>query len=65
MFQQPAVADDLQGEVRQGHELDLGPLGLVMDHALFVVDLDLVAVCDLVQRVGQLDQVEPAVDALR
>src|SRR5512141_132388 len=62
MIEKAAVADDLQGEVGQGHELDFGLARLVLDHAGVVIDLDLVAILDLVHGVRRLDQVEAAID---
>jgi hypothetical protein len=64
MLKQAAVFDYFQSEVRQRVKFDILAAGLVSDQARFVVDLDLVAVANLLKNVGKLDYVKAAVDRI-
>ena len=64
MFQQASVVDDIEGEVRQGIEADLRAGGLVFDDAIFIVDFELVAGADFVERVRRFDEVEAVIDGV-
>ena len=64
MFQQAAVVDDVEGEVRQWAEVDFLPGGFVLDYAALVVDLQLVAVVYFFECVRRFDEVEAVVDGV-
>ena len=64
MVQQSAVIDDLQGKIRQRLEGQRGVLREVLDRAAGIVDVQFVTVGDDLGRIGQLDGIEPAVDAV-
>lgn len=64
MFQQSAVVDYFEGEVRQGIEAYLCTGCFVLYHAGFEIDLKLVAIVDLIERIGRLYQVEAVIDCV-